>query len=134
MNLPSKRGKHLMVLNGAAIGTYYPDPTGEGTPAAAAYRASTTATDSPFTLAGRSVVLHKINILRGSGATSTVALQTHAGTLIATLGIGVGGGAADQEINWGDEGVNVPGGFRLVVAGATAQVAVQYAVEKSVAP
>ena len=134
MNIPPKNGQFLLTLNGTAPATVYPDPTGEGTPLALTYRGSATAADSPFAVAGRSVVLYNIAVLRGSASTSTLSLQKHDGTLIELLGVGVGGGAADQLIDFGEKGVNIPGGFRLVVGVASIQALIVYGVEKTVAP
>ena len=133
--IPTKRGDFLLVLQSILASTIYPDPTGQApVPLALTYRGSAAAAASPFATAGRSVVLKSIHIKRSSAAGSLLQIQSHAGVLIDAVGAAVGGGAADQDILYGDGGVNIPGGFRCVVTGGAMAATIVYAVEKSITP
>ncbi len=100
---------------------YYPDQS--ASPAATYYNATTTSGDSDFAGGSEDAIIYSLVCTVASTSLKRVVLQTATGVPVAELSPS---GNAPSVLDFGPDGLRVPGGFRVNVTTAVAELTIVY--------
>ena len=113
-----------LFMSATAAGTYYPDPKEtDGTPPASSYLCTDAGGNSIFNPSGRDAILYDVSIV--TVAASVLQIQLEDGTVVHEWDLPAG---AVVDAGYGEDGVSIPGGFRVVCTG-TLSFCISYGID-----